>query len=325
MTSLSTIETVSSVRRSDPTISERYNTYSRYLKKRFGRRVHKITVDAGFNCPNRDGTLSDSGCIYCNNDVFSPASRFRNTDTGISAQIETTIPQLKNRYKAERFLVYFQPYTNTYAPVETLERIYREALAHEDVIGIAVGTRPDCVDKEKLFLLETLARNAYVAVEYGCESVHDKSLRWMNRGHLAKVFFDAMKLTRNRGIDIGVHLILGLPTENHADMMQTARRISEMPVQIVKLHHLHVIHDTPLEKLFNENPFPLSDLESYVRLVCDFIERLRPDIVVERLCGESHPDVTVAPTWHVKGPTMARLVTAELSARNTFQGIYYEP
>jgi radical SAM protein (TIGR01212 family) len=225
-------------------MSTRINTFGPYLKKKFGAVVYKVNVDAGFTCPNRDGTVGTTGCIYCNNDSFRPSEC--RPETSIRDQIRKGMSYLSMRYKAEKFMVYFQPYTNTYAPVAELERLYRDALAEPLVIGLAIGTRPDCIDEEKVALLESLAKDGFILVEYGIQSIYDKSLDYILRGHDYRTFLDALKLTEGRGIHIGAHIIVGIPTETREEMLAMADELSALPVEFLKIHQLQIVRDTVL-------------------------------------------------------------------------------
>ncbi len=265
------------------------------MKERFGLPVYKVNVDAGFTCPNRDGTLSVGGCIYCNNDSFRPS--VCSSTVPVGEQIGKGVPYLRRRYGAERFIVYFQPYTNTYAPVETLERLYREALAHPGVVGLAIGTRPDCVDEEKIGLLEELARDRFILVEYGLQSIYDRTLQFINRGHDYARFRDAVHMTAGRGIHIGAHLILGFPTETRDEMLEMADAVSSLPIGFLKLHQLQVIRNTALADLFAAKPFSTLGYQDYIGLVADFLERLSPDVVIQRLFAAAPADILIAPVW----------------------------
>ncbi len=295
-------------------------TYHAYTKKRFSGRIQKVTIDAGFSCPNRDGRLGTGGCIYCNNEVFSPAYRFRDQKLTVTEQLNAAITFYKRRYKTQRFIAYFQPFTNTDAPVDRLETVYTEALNHPDIIGISIGTRPDCVDHDKLELLGRLAGKGYISVEYGCESVYDKTLKWIRRGHTFGQLEQTVNETSLYPVEICLHLILGFPTETRLEMLESAAILSRLPIQRIKLHHLHIVENTPLANLYRENLFPVFDLEEYIQLTADFLERLSPSILIERLCGESDPQVTLAPKWHIKGSEMIRLVSHELKRRNSYHG-----
>jgi radical SAM protein (TIGR01212 family) len=296
----------------------RYNSFSSYIKKRFGIKVYKVNVDAGFTCPNRDGTISTTGCIYCNNDSFRPASC---TPTlSISEQINNVIEHIKKRYKAEKLIVYFQPYTNTYAPVDVLERLYREALSEPSVIGLAIGTRPDTVDEDKIALLESMAGRYFIIIEYGMQSMYDKTLEFINRGHNYNTFLNTLDLTKNRGIFIGAHVIVGFPTETREEMLSMADEISVLPIDFLKIHQLQVIKDTPLEILYRENQFHLFGYEEYIEFITDFIERLSPRIVLQRLFATAPDNILIAPRWGKSRQETLRDIEKRLEVKDMYQG-----
>ena len=296
----------------------RYNAYSSFLRKKFGCRVYKVSVDGGFSCPNRDGTVGVGGCIYCNNDSFRPQSA--SSLNPISVQVREGIAYLRERYRAEKFIVYFQPYTNTHAPLETLIPLFEAALHQPDVIGISLGTRPDCMDAAKLSWLENLARTHFVTVEYGLQSIYDTTLRRINRGHDFQCWLDAMKRTRDRGIWLCTHLILGFPWETQEEIMQEAAAISGLGLNFLKLHHLHVVRNTALEMEYKTNPFHLLELEEYAELVVDFLERLEPSIVIERLFGSAPNDQLIGPLWGKSNSEIRHYIEKRLSARDARQG-----
>ncbi len=296
----------------------RYNSYGRFLRERFGRRVYKVSVDGGFSCPNRDGTVGVGGCIYCNNDSFRPKSA--SSLKSISVQVSEGIEYLRKRYGAEKFIVYFQPFTNTHAPLETLIPLYQAAIEQPDVIGISLGTRPDCMDEEKLSWLEKLARTYFVTVEYGLQSIYNSTLKRINRGHDFQCWLDAMDRTRNRGIWLCTHLILGFPWETREEMVHAAEVISGKGLNFLKLHHLHIVRNTALESEYQANPFPLPRLEEYADLVVDFLERLEPSIVIERLFGSAPKEQLVAPLWGKSNSEIRHSIEQRLIARDARQG-----
>jgi radical SAM protein (TIGR01212 family) len=300
------------------TPERRYYPFSRFLRERFGGRVARVTVDAGFTCPNVDGTVTTGGCVYCDNRSFSPTRRQGRLP--VRDQVLRGVKFMGRRYAADRFLAYFQAATNTHAPVEKLRRLYNEALAHPQVVGLAVGTRPDSVPEAVLDLLAGYARDRYVLLELGLQSIHDRSLTWMNRGHDAAAFFDAVRRCEGRGLDVCAHVILGLPGESPADMLATADALAALPVQGVKIHNLHVIRDTPLERMYRAGEVRMLTLEEYVPLVCDFVERLRPDMVIHRLSGDAPPDYLVAPAWCLDKQGLLALIDDELARRDGWQG-----
>ena len=296
----------------------RYNSYGRFLKEKFGCRVAKISVDGGFSCPNRDGTLATGGCTYCNNDSFRPpnASRLK----PVSEQVGDGIEHFKKRYGAGKFIVYFQPFTNTHAPLETLVPLYEAAVDHPDVVGLSLGTRPDCIDENKLKWLEKLACTHFVTLEYGLQSVYDATLARINRGHDFQCWLDAMNHTRNRGIWLCTHVILGFPWETREEMLHTAEVISDKGLNFLKLHHLHVVRNTPMGSDYQINPFPLLGLEEYADLVVDFLERLNSSIFIERLFGVAPESQLIGPIWGKSKAEARRYIEQRLVLRDTYQG-----
>ena len=305
-----------------PFAGERYNAYGRFLKEKFGGKVYKVSVDGGFSCPNRDGTVGINGCTYCNNDSFRPETASRLKPVG--EQVLTGMDYLKKRYGAEKFIVYFQPFSNTHAPLKELIPVYESAIDHPDIVGLSVGTRPDCVDADKIAWFEELARNLFVTMEYGLQSIYDKTLERINRGHDYRCWLDAVQRTVNRGIWIGAHLILGFPWETREEVLESARAISDRGIDFLKLHHLHVVKNTEMEREFRNNPFPLPDLGEYVELAVDFLERLNPAIRLERLFGSAPPDQLVGPVWNMGKGGIRHRIEQRLKERNTWQGRLYK-
>lgn len=301
--------------------ARRYNAFLDYSRARFGERVQKVSVDAGFTCPNRDGSKGFAGCTYCNNTSFVPP--YVHPGMRIADQVGAGVEYLSRRYKANKFIAYFQAYSNTYAPLEQLKGMYEEALSHPQVIGLAIGTRPDCVDEEKIAYLEELARDYYITIEYGAESVYDKTLERLNRQHTFQEWVDAVHLTAGRGIFISSHVILGLPGESKEQMLHTAEVISRHPIDYLKIHHLHIVKKTILASQYLKNPFPLFDYREYLDVVAEFLERLRPDIKIQRLVGETHPRHLIGPHWGLRVPTIVRHIEEELADRDTWQGRLY--
>ena len=299
----------------------RYRAFGQYLKELYGERVYKVNVDAGFTCPNRDGTVGMGGCIYCNNDSFRPQSCRAVTPLG--EQIENGIKYLRKRYRANKFIVYFQPYTNTYAPVDKLEELYYEALKEPSVVGLAIGTRPDCVDEEKLRLLEKIARDYFVLVEYGLQSIYDKTLQYINRGHDFQCFLDAVYATEGRGIHIGAHIIVGFPTETIEEMFEMAKVVSELPIGFLKIHQLQVVKDTVMEQYYREEPFYTFRNEEYLDFLVRFIERLSPDIVLQRLFATAPDEILIAPRWDKTRHQITRDIDLKFESLNTYQGRLY--
>jgi len=288
------------------------------MKSLFGQTVYKVNVDAGFTCPNRDGAVSTGGCTYCNNDSFRPQACAGSRS--ISEQIEQGIPYLRSRYGAEKFIVYFQAYTNTYAPVETLERLYSEALGHEGVVGLAIGTRPDCVDEQKIALLERLARERFVLMEYGLQSIYDRTLASINRGHDYACFTRALAMTAGRGIKVGAHLILGFPTETRDEMLAMAEELSQQQVEFIKIHQLQVVRETRLAEEYAARPFPVLGYREYIELLADFLERLSPEIVIQRLFAAAPEDILIAPVWDRTRSEFLADLDSFMEERGSFQG-----
>lgn len=299
----------------------RYHSYSYYLKRRFGHRVQKVSIDAGFSCPNVDGSVAKGGCTFCDNRSFSPSRRVRRQ--AVLDQISDGISRLKRRYKCNHFLAYFQPATNTYAPVDELRPLYEAALRHEKVIGMAIGTRPDCVPDDVLDLLEEIAEGTYLSVEYGIQTIHDRSLIWMNRGHLYDVFPDAIERSRERGFEICAHVILGLPGESHADMMATAHEMARLRLDAIKIHNLYAVKNTPLADQVASGEVVLMERDDYIKTLVDFIEVLPPTTIIERVSGEAPGDYFIGPTWCLDKPNVLATIKEEFARRDTWQGKHY--
>ena len=300
------------------THSKRYTDLNSYLRSLFGCRVQKISIDAGLSCPNRDGTLSTEGCIYCN--LRGSGTGAYSRGLSISQQLENGKNILSRRYKAKRFIAYFQSFSNTYASIETLNTLYEEALAVKDVVGLSVGTRPDCITEPVLNLLQAYTQKYLIWIEYGLQSVHDRSLLLINRGHNFHTFETAVAATRNRGIRICAHVILGLPQEEKKHMIETAKTIAAMEIDGVKLHLLYVIKETQLEKIYKRGEYRCLGQQEYVNLVCDFLEHLPKDMIIQRLTGDPHPDELAAPMWSLNKNQTLSLIHEELKKRNTWQG-----
>ncbi len=299
----------------------RYWSYNLYLRNRFGQRVQKVSIDAGFTCPNVDGTVTTGGCVFCDNRSFSPSRRLPRV--GISDQITEGIRRLKLRYDCNAFLAYFQPATNTYAPVDRLRPLYEEALRHEQIVGMAIGTRPDCVASDVLDLLEEIAGRTYLSVEYGMQTMHDRSLDWMNRGHHHDAFVDAVERSRGRGFQICAHVILGLPDESHDDMLATARELARLGIDSVKIHNLYAVRNTPLADEVDSGKVKLIERDQYVRTVVSFLELLPPDCIIERISGDAPADYFIGPTWCLDKPAVKKAIEQEFEQRDTWQGRRY--
>lgn len=300
----------------------RYFSYSYFLRQVFQRRVQKVSIDAGFTCPNVDGTVALGGCVFCDNRSFSPSRRLPRVD--IRSQLDEGIRRLKWRYDVDQFLAYFQPATNTYGPVEKLRLLFERAISHPQVVGLVIGTRPDCVPDDVLDLLEELAGRVYLSVEYGLQTVHERSLDWMNRGHHYDAFLDAMQRSQNRGFEICAHVMLGLPGESRDDMLATAAEVARLGLDSVKLHNLYVVKHTPLADQYLEGEISLLSRDEYVATVVDFLERLPPMCVVERVTGEVPADYLVAPDWCVDKMALRQAIEDEFTRRDTWQGRQYQ-
>ncbi len=297
----------------------RYHALGYRLRRRFGGRVQKVSLDAGFTCPNVDGSVATGGCTFCDNRSFSPSRRIKRRQ--IADQIDAGITQLKRRYaNCQGYLAYFQPATNTYAPLDRLRETYDAALAHPEIVGLAIGTRPDCVPDDVLELLEVLASRTYLSVEYGIQTVHDRSLAWMNRGHNYDCFPDAVARSRGRGFEICAHVILGLPGESHADMMATADAMGAEQVDSIKIHNLYAVKGTPLEEQVATGEVQLLERDAYVQTLVDFIERLPPTMVVERVSGDAPPDYFIGPSWCLDKAAVLVAVDQEFQRRDSWQG-----
>jgi release factor-specific protein-(glutamine-N5) methyltransferase len=300
----------------------RFNSYAGYFRRLFGQRVQKLTVDAGFTCPNRDGSLGRGGCTYCDNNSFNPS--YCEPSKPIVQQIEEGIEFHTRRYRrAHKFLAYFQAYSNTYAPIEQLRRLYNEALVHPEIVGLVIGTRPDCVDEEKLDMLAELSEKHYIAIEYGVESCYDATLKRINRLHNFECSQQAIESTAARGIKTGIHLIFGLPGETKQQMLDEIDLISQLPVHSVKFHQLQLLKNTQITREYTEKPedFHLFDVEEYIDFMTDVVERLRPDIIIERIAGEAPPKYLAVPTWRsLRNDSLLAMFEQNLEKRNTYQG-----
>lgn len=307
-------------------MEKRYHAFVDWLRARYGGRLQKIVIDAGFTCPNRDGSLSTGGCTYCDNAAFHPA--YSTPQKSIAQQIDEGIEFHRGRYRGtSRYLAYFQPYSNTYAPLERLKVLYEEALAHPAVEGIVVGTRPDCVDDAKLDYLAELARKHIVLLEFGIESCYDKTLARINRGHTFAQAEAAVRAASERGLTVGAHFILGLPGESRADMLAAADKINALPLTSVKFHQLQLIKGTRMAAEYAAHPeaFVTFALDEYLDFFIDLLERLRPDLCIERFAGEVPPRFVERTPWGlIRNAELLRLLEARLEERDTRQGRYYQ-
>jgi radical SAM protein (TIGR01212 family) len=296
----------------------RYFTLNHYLRNRFGHRVQKVSLNGGFTCPNVDGTVTTGGCVFCDNRSFSPSRRVPRG--AIRAQLDDGIRRLKWRYEVDHFLAYFQPATNTYAPVDRLAQVYDEALDHPQVVGLAIGTRPDCLPDEVLDLLSKLAARTYLSLELGLQTVHDRSLAWMNRGHGHAATVEAVDRCQGHGFELCAHVMLGLPGESRQDMLATAREVARLRFDAVKIHNLYAVKGTPLAEWVSAGHVQLMGRDEYVATVVDFLELLPPECVVERVSGEVPPDYLVAPSWCLDKPAMRQALDSEFQRRDSWQG-----
>ena len=296
---------------------KRYNQFSEYLKQKFGAKVYKLTLDAGFSCPNRDGTISSGGCIFC--DDGGSFARTHSSELSIEEQVKAAVRYVSGRFNATKYMSYFQAYTNTYKPASELKKIYDAALTHPDIVGLSIGTRPDCVDDEKLDLIASYKDDYYTWIEYGLQSVHDKTLKKINRGHDYECFLKAYEKTKARGINVCVHVILGL-WENHDEMMETAKELARLKIDGVKIHLLCALADTKIEKMYEAGELSFMDEDEYVNLVCDFLEYLPKETTIHRLAGNGYRDALVAPTWLVAKFDCLNKIDKELLLRNSYQG-----
>lgn len=297
---------------------KRYNQFSEYLKNKFGAKVYKITLDAGFSCPNRDGTISDCGCIFCDDGgSFSQAHSNRLT---IEEQVNVGAETLAKRFKAKKFMSYFQAFSNTYKPVEELEKIYTASLCRNDIVGISIGTRPDCVDDEKLDLISSFTKDYYTWIEYGLQSVHDETLKKINRGHDYKCFLRAYEKTKSRNINTCLHIILNL-FETHAQMMETAKTIAMLEPEGVKIHMLCALEGTKIADMYKKGEIEFMTEDEYVQTVCDFLEYLPPKTTIHRLAGNGLRTELVAPRWIGKKLDCLNKIDREFLKRDSWQGI----
>lgn len=301
--------------------NKRYNLFSSYLKKKFNEKVYKVTLDAGFSCPNRDGTLSSVGCIFC--DDSGSFSQAHSNKLSIENQLEIGMNTLKKRFKANKFLSYFQAYSNTYKPVQELKLLYDKALTPNDVVGLSIGTRPDCVDEEKLDLIASYNKTKEVWLEFGLQSANDETLKMINRGHDFKCFENAYLKAKEKNINVCVHVILGLMNETYDDIMYTAKTLSKLKPDGVKFHMLCVLKNTPLEKIYRKNNFKLLNEDEYVDIICDFLEILPPNTTIHRIAGNGLNKLLIEPKWIMNKFETLNKIDKTLEKRNSCQGINY--
>ena len=301
----------------------RYNDLSAYLSAHFPYKVQKISLNAGFTCPNRDGTVGHGGCTYCNNQTFNPA--YCKTEKTVTEQLVEGKQFFARKYPEMKFLAYFQAYTNTYAELEELKRKYEEALQVKDVVGIVIGTRPDCMPDTLLDYLEELNQRTFLIVEYGVESTDNDTLKRINRGHTFEVAEEAIRMTAARGIRVGAHIILGLPGESNEQLIEQAGVLSRLPLTTLKLHQLQLIKGTRMAHEFEMQPedFHLYSADEYIDLVIDYVEHLRPDIVLERFVSQSPKELLIAPDWGLKNHEFTDKVKKRMRERDAWQGKKY--
>ena len=303
---------------------KRYSDFNGYLKGLFGERVQKIPLDAGLNCPNRDGTLSEKGCIYCD-DRGSGTGAMINQGLSISNQVVRGMMFAEKRYGARKFIAYFQSFTNTYGPIEGLKALYDEALDHPGMVGLSVATRPDCVNHENLSLLRSFQKDYMVWVEYGLQSAHDETLSRIHRGHDVACFLRGVALANDYGLDVCVHIILGLPGETHEMMMGTARVLAGLSIKGVKIHLLYIVKNTPLARLYDEGGYRCLERSEYIDLVVDLLEVLPSGHIIQRLTGDPIFHELVAPLWAKDKLKNLNLIRKRLEERETWQGRKYSP
>lgn len=301
-----------------------YREFSHFLKQHFPYKVQKISLHAGFTCPNRDGTLGWGGCTYCNNQTFNPD--YCRTDKSITQQLEEGKRFFAHKYPEMKYLAYFQAYTNTYDSLDRLMQRYEEALSVTDVVGLVIGTRPDCMPDELLHYLEQLARTTFVLIEYGVESCSDITLRRINRGHTFATAREAVERTAACGLPVGGHFILGLPGETPDQLVQQAKVVSNLPLTTIKLHQLQLIRGTRMAREYEEHPeeFHLFGLEHYLTLVEAYLQRLRPDLVVERFLSQSPKSLLLAPDWGLKNYEFNHLLQKRMKKNGTYQGQLFD-
>ena len=299
---------------------KRYNQYSAHLKNKFGVKVYKVTIDAGFSCPNRDGLISTGGCIFC--DDGGSFSQAHSNKLSIEEQLDIGIENLSKRFKAKKFMSYFHTYSNTYKSTSELEKIYNSSLKHPDIVGLSIGTRPDCVDREKLKMISDYKDDYYTWVEYGLQSIHDKTLKLINRGHDFDCFLRAYDLSKENGLNVCAHVILGLPGESKDDMLKTAQKLAELKVDGVKFHMLCALEGTKLSKMYEAGEVFFMSEEDYINIVCDFLEILPAETTIHRLAGNGLSKDLIAPLWLGKKMDALNRIDRELERRGSYQGFF---
>ena len=298
-----------------------YNDYGTWIRRQFPYRVQKISIDAGFTCPNRDGRISTGGCIYCDNRTFNPSYCQRRHS--VTQQLEEGKRFFAHKYPDMKYLAYFQAFTNTYAPLAQLKALYEEALQVDDIVGIVIGTRPDCVSDELLDYLAELNQRTFVLVEYGIESANNDTLLRINRGHSFEQSQEAIQRTHQRGLLTGAHIILGLPGEDAAESLRQASIISCLPIDILKIHQMQIIRGTRLAEEFAANPFHIYTVDDYIQLIAEYIQRLRPDLILERFVSQSPKELLIAPHWGLKNYEFTNLLVNCLKQNKIYQGQFF--
>ena len=300
---------------------KRYHSLNYFLREKFGEKIFKISLDGGFSCPNRDGTVSHGGCIFCSERGSGDFAGSR--DFSIDKQFSDIKLMMNKKWKQGKYIAYFQAYTNTYAPVEVLREKYQEAIRQEGVVGLAIATRPDCLGEEVLDLLEEISKKLYIWVELGLQTAKDSTAKLINRGYKKEVFEEAVKNLRGRGIDVVVHTIFGLPEESSEDMLDTVKYISRLPIQGVKFHLLHLMEGTPIVKLYEQGRLKFMSQEEYIELICKSITLLPEDIVVHRLTGDAPRELLIGPMWSLKKWEILNAIDNTLKDNNWYQSLYY--
>ncbi|MCP4273777.1 MAG: TIGR01212 family radical SAM protein [Gammaproteobacteria bacterium] len=303
---------------------KRYNNYSTFIKSRFNQRVQKISLDTGFTCPNRDGSKGTGGCTYCNNNSFNPD--YCEPQKSITAQLQEGIDFFSKKYKSQQYLAYFQAYTNTYADFALLKKLFTEAISYPSVIGVVIGTRPDCINEEIVDFLSELSNDYYISLEFGVESTINRTLDLINRCHSYEETQKAYEIVNNKGMHLGAHMIIGLPGESREEILNHATEISKLPIETLKLHQLQIIKNTMMAYQLKQNPemFNLFSIDEYIDLITDFIAMLRPDIIIERFISESPADLLLAPKWGgLKNFEIVNKIDKKMLEKNLWQGKYY--
>jgi len=300
---------------------KRYNPFNHHLKKHFACKVYRVSIDAGFTCPNRDGTVATGGCIYCCE--RGAASIGAERKLSVTNQVKAGMEVMKKKNRAEKFIAYFQSFTNTYSDLSSLKKMYDEALSVEGVVGLAVSTRPDTLPEEVVELLAEYHSKTYLWVELGLQSIHDKSLELINRGHDYSAFIDAYKNLKGRGLNICLHAILGLPGESKNDIIETAEKMGELEPDGIKIHLMHALKETELAKMYERGEWSPMEMDEYIRLVCDVLERISPRTIIHRLTGDPLRGYLLAPEWSIKKWEVLNGIDRELLRRGSFQGKEY--